>query len=205
MIKKKLNIIILIIAILTLGCRKITHKTDVSGVVYDATTTTVLSHAHVYLLKENGSCFSCNPAPYMDTYTNSDGGFSFNYKAEKGYTYSLGASATNYFDQQSGIIYVDSDKNNKKEKILLNPHAYLKLHIKNTSPFDGSDEISVNFISHPFSFYGTAVDTILTVQAVFGNVNNSIYWGVKKNGVITNNSSSVYCSAFDTTLYNLNY
>lgn len=186
------------------GCRKITHETDVSGTVYDATTMSVISHSHVYLSKENGNCFTCNPGPFEDTYSDADGNFSFHYKADKDYSYSLGATANSYFEQSSGTIYVSNFANNKNEKILLKPHAYLKLHLKSIAGFNGDDAIEVNVIDHPLMFYGMQVDTIFTVK-IFGNSSNTVSWGVKKNNVVTDHLGSVYCPKFDTTLYNINY
>lgn len=202
--KQLLFIALVLINMLLGACRKINHETDVSGTVYDASTMAVISQAHVYLLKENGNCFTCNPVPFADTYADANGNFSFNYKADKGYSYSLGATATNYFDEPGGNIYVVNFKNNKNEKILLKPHAYLKLHIKNTIPFNGDDVIGVNFTTSPFHFYGTQIDTTLTAK-VFGNSTNPVSWAVTKNNLITNYSGSIYCPRFDTTTYTINY
>lgn len=206
--KQLLFLALVLINLLLVGCRKINHETDVSGTVYDATTMAVISQAHVYLSKENGNCFSCNPAPFKDTYSDANGNFSFHYKADKGYSYSLGATATNYFEEPGGSIYVDNFKNNKNEKILLKPHAYLKLHIKNTTPFNGDDIIDVgnSFVSSVGggAFYGSQVDTI-AIGEVFGNYTNNVIWFVTKNGVQTPYSAMVYCPRFDTAFYNINY
>lgn len=204
---------------LLVACRKINHETDVSGTVYDASTMAVISHAHIYLLKENGNCFTCNPVPYQDTYSDANGNFSFNYKADKGYSYSLGATATNYFDEPGGSIYVDNFRNNKKDNISLKPQAYLKVVVKDIAPVDSFNtlnlspygEYSGQWRDGSGTFYngkyGGTIDTF-TVSKVFGNAINEVYYSITDNatGAVTYSlRKSLYCSAFDTTFYNINY
>ncbi|MDT8411295.1 MAG: hypothetical protein RQ875_02435 [Vicingaceae bacterium] len=48
------------------------------------------------------------------------------------------------------------------------------------------------------------VDTSI-VKMVLGNKDNPIAWFVTKNGVQTSFNTTVYCSAFDTTNFSINY
>ena len=43
------------------------------------------------------------------------------------------------------------------------------------------------------------------VKITLGNQNNTIYWGVTKNNIVTNFSESIYSPAFDTTNFSINY
>lgn len=217
--KHVLIMVFIITDLLLAGCRKINHETDVSGTVYDVTTLTVISQAHVYLLKVNGNCFTCNSVPFADTYTDANGNFSFNYKADKGYSYSLGATATNYFDELDATIYVDNFKNNKNNKILLKPQAYLKVLVKDIAPVDSFSTLNLS----PYGEYsgqwrdgsgifyngkyGGTIDTF-TVSRVFGSAINEVYYSITNNAtgaVIYSLRKSLYCNAFDTTTYTINY
>ncbi len=48
------------------------------------------------------------------------------------------------------------------------------------------------------------VDTSV-VKIVGGNQNSPIAWFVTKNNIQTSNNTEVYCSAFDTTNFSINY
>ena len=196
--------------LLFVGCRKISHNTDVSGSVNENGTYRSMADVTVYLLKQDGNCFSCvNPFRIVQT-TNTDenGRFSFDFKSEKGYTYTLAAKKNNYFDLVGGVIHIDKDKNNKGISITLIPYAYLKLHIRNVNPFNGLDLFSISHSYLNYNFYGANVDTIFTISpsAPFkGNEINTLYYGVERNNIITGYSTQVYCPAFDTAFTSVDY
>ena len=178
----------------------------VDGKVQDATTFAGIAGATAYLQKVNPDCFSCQGSKIASATADADGKFQFNFTAEEDYRYSITAEAPKYFNNfYTGGLILDVGKKNHP-LVGLQPEAYLKLYIKNTSPFDGNDVISINGgwnASIP-SFYGTSVDTFTMVR-VNGNVNIAIYWSVTKNDLRNLYSDSIYCPVFDTTLYDINY
>ena len=188
------------------GCKKDRLKTTVDGKVQDATTLAGIAGATAYLQKVNPDCFSCQGSKIASVTADADGKFQFDFTAEEGYRYSITAEAPKYFNNfYTGGLILDVGKKNHP-LVGLQPEAYLKLHIKNTQPFDENDQVGINgeWSGSPEQFYGTSVDTF-TFRKVTGNGNISIYWGVIKNSLTTNNSDSVYCPAFDTAFYNINY
>ena len=173
----------------------------------DATTFAGIAGATAYLQKVNPDCFSCQGAAIASTTADADGKFKFDFTAEEGYRYSITAEALKYFNNfYTGGLILDVGK--KTHPLVgLQPEAYLKLYIKNTASFDAADKIGVNG-SFEWGgggpFYGSRVDTF-AIGKVYGNRINKIYWGVTKNNIQSSYSDSVYCPAFDTTLYNINY
>ncbi len=190
-------------------CKK-DKTTSVNGTVVDATRSlSGVSNATVYLQEDDGPlfCFSCLPQTIATFNADAIGHFSFSFEAKKGASYYVVASAPNYFSSigTQDFTALNSDtKNNIEAK--LRPVAWLRLHLKNITPFDGSDQIGINgdFTGSPLQYYGMSVDST-TVFKVYGNSQIDIYWGVIKYSVQSNYSGSVYCPRFDTTSYNINY
>ncbi|MGZ4035175.1 MAG: carboxypeptidase-like regulatory domain-containing protein [Bacteroidia bacterium] len=205
--KISLNIFIAIAAIIFFSaCRKITRETSVSGHVYDACSQATIPFAHITLSKSDDACNHCGSSVEMDTYTDANGFFSLNYKAERHYLYSVNASVNNYI---SDGVNSDNFKNNDNKKILLHAKVYVKVHIKNTTPFDVNDQIDVEYIytsQLPYEYHGTAVDTTIVLEAM-GCTNHDLRWTVKKNGITTNYDATINCNTapLDTTLYNISY
>ena len=190
------------------GCKKDRLKITVDGKVQDATTFAGIAGATAYLQKVNPDCFSCQGAAIASTTADADGKFKFDFRAEEGYRYSITAEAPKYFNNfYTGGLILDVGKKNRP-LVSLQPEAYLKLHIKNTQPFDINDIISINTPFYPggpgITYYGNFIDTI-AVGKVYGNFNNQFTYWVTKNAIQTKYSDSVYCPAFDTTFYNINY
>ena len=48
------------------------------------------------------------------------------------------------------------------------------------------------------------VDTFI-IDRYAGNSTNTVVWFVGKNSTTTNHNTSVYCPAFDTTSFSINY
>ena len=187
------------------SCRKDNH-THVSGTVLDATTNHPISGATVYLQQRDPNCISCfSPGSSGKATSDANGKFVFDFTADPNYSYSVAAEANKYFnDYSTGGISISSGQTNNSV-VTLRPIAYLKVHAKNTTPYDANDWISVNVIlGGGVAFYGMIVDTTFT-QWAYGNSANNLVWFVKKNGVQHNFSANVACTSFDTTTYNINY
>ncbi|MCC6690109.1 MAG: carboxypeptidase regulatory-like domain-containing protein, partial [Bacteroidia bacterium] len=135
--KTTLSVFISIALMLTgLNACKKDATTTVSGRVTDATTGVAVPNATVYIQRRNTSCFSCNAGTFASVKADSKGNFVYSFEADKDFSYSIAAEANNYFSNKpSGGIGIDSYKKNSL-LVPLQPIAWLKLHVKNTAPFD---------------------------------------------------------------------
>ncbi len=209
MLIKSYYIVLLLASFSFASCKK-DKLTKVTGVVVDETRSlSGINNATVYLQerKSDLTCFSCLPYTIATYNADASGHFSFSFEDREGYAYTVVGSATNYFSNiaTGDDVSVDSRTKNNIE-VTLKPVAWLKLHLKNTTPFDGSDQIGISGNMHgvPQQYYGMSIDSICFFE-VFGNSDVNINWGVIKNTTQTNYSGYVHCPRFDTTSFNINY
>ncbi|MDD5570289.1 MAG: hypothetical protein PHD97_03940 [Bacteroidales bacterium] len=93
--------------------------------------------------------------------------------------------------------------------------AYLKLHIKNQTPFDNNDRVCV-FLQRPHfgtctflintgevCFTGMTIDTIINIK--LDKYGWYIAWSYTKNSLTYPNNDTFQISENDTLLYNINY
>ena len=198
-------------------CKKETLHTAVKGVVADKTNCNALPNAAVYLLE--GEVKLIYPYYFYiaidSTVTNNNGEFSFDLTAKKGMDYAVTAMVDKYYYlYDTEWIFIAEGKANYVV-IGLQPEAFLKIHIKNTQPYDFNDLITIGGDwnnTAPHNYYGIDVDTFVVninhignANPVSGNNNVNIIWWITKNNIETEHSDSVYCLAFDTTVYEINY
>jgi hypothetical protein len=128
------------------SCKKARYETEVCGKVHDASTLAGIATATVYLQKQNYDCFTCPPQTVTSTTTDANGNYSFTFMAEENFDYTLVAAKEKYYNNAStgGVSVGRIGKKNKNKNIPITPYAWIKLHVKNTTPFDGGDYISVN-------------------------------------------------------------
>ena len=140
----------------------------------------------------------------QDTFvTDADGYYEFTFKPKEDYIYYLDAEKEQYWDFIPTLDFSDYKENNLD--IVLDPEAYLELHVKNVNPFDNQDRIHSSFGGNsPDDYYGMSVD-IFRRETVRGNRNINLTWGVVKNSEITEYWDTIYCPAYDTTLYEVLY
>jgi uncharacterized protein YxeA len=91
-------------------------------------------------------------------------------------------------------------------------NAYLKVHIKNVTPFDNNDKIDLdaiiffasgvgNYVGH-----GIKIDTsVLFSTQGEGNLYMKLDWFIIKNSITKEYLDSIYCTSMDTANYTLNY
>lgn len=178
--------------------------TTVEGIVTDEGDGSAIADARVSLLMNNGGGLN-SLVKVAEVYTNSQGEYKLDFDARIGPTYYIEVDKEKYL-KRDGLYSVDT-----KEKNRINPQmnstGILKLHIRNISPFDDQDYLSIapwNLSEISDAFYGQSVDTIINIT-VYGNTLNIIPIWIEKNNIKNGTSFSVFCSAFDTTSYELNY
>ena len=207
--KNNLFSLLLLLAMFTatgISCKKNNGPRIVEGKVQNSTTSEGIAGATVYLMQRNPDCFSCQGTKIANTTADSEGNFHFEFTPEEGFRYSIGAEASKYFNNYyKGGESFDHYEKESLMTVGLDPEAWLKIHIKNTQPVDGTDHIGINlFLGGGVGYYGTHVDTFL-IQKVYGSRSITVPWFVTKNNVTNNYSSQVYSSQFDTTLYTITY
>ncbi len=205
-----MNKIILSLAavlILFTACRKETPNTSVSGTVEESVSHTGIAYAKVRLLALETNCYSCVPSEVASYDADASGAYSFEFSQQEGYVYEIRAKKEKYFDSTTGVSITAGEKNTAV-RIMLDAEAYLKLYVKNTSPFDGNDKI---IITGDWSgglydnvYDGTGIDTVV-YKTVRAGSQVKVNWAVTKNSITAPYSAALNCSALDTTFYNINY
>jgi hypothetical protein len=188
------------------SCKKTAH-THIDGTIQDAYNRTLIAGANVYVAGSLPGCNSCGgPGNSPSTISDANGKYSIDFNAEKKYDYVIYAGATNYMPAlPNGAVSINVGQQNPIN-IALAAIAYLKIHAKNTCPFDANDQIVINGMPDVpgNTINGKVVDTLVT-QFAYGNTTNPLVWIVKKNNVKTSYSANVYCTPFDTTFFSINY
>ena len=192
-------LVLLLIPISGCGDKDIIKGIDVSGYVLEYGTLEPIEGARVYLIAGISSVTD-------KVITDMSGRYEFKRPhRETGTVLSLYAFADDYYD----IIEADVPLPWKKQEIdiVMDPYAWIKLHIKNTNPFDHNDLLSFSGEwgggSLP-DYYGMNVD-LYYLQKVYGNRFIDIYWGVTKNNNFNFSQDSVFTVAHDTVDFEILY
>lgn len=191
-----------------LGCKKDSGKTTIEGIVFETSASNRVGGATVYLMAQSNDCLTCPVGAIKSTTTNNAGEFDFTFEAEDGVSYKLVAKKDKYFENaivESPLI--ENGRKNKKKDLHIYPEGFIRLHVKNTQPFDGNDEIGIRVkygYGGGYSFGGSMVDTTF-IEQTRGNEVISINWFTKKDGKYQNYEGSVTSIKFDTVSFTLNY
>jgi hypothetical protein len=199
----------LFIVLTTVSCEKTLIKTgNIVGVVKDSTTGELIANADVFLLQNeigDGDIWNGGGPSEQIDYVTSDanGNFMFTFDYDKNYRYLCGAEKDLYFDLDQEFAVDEDAKDGVNVEVLLNPVAYISMHLQAINEYEVSDYISVSNLYS--TFYGSDIDTnlIFTVQ---GNIDNKIVWFIYIDGSAEGSESlDVYCPAFDTTFVEILY
>lgn len=140
-------------------CNKVLEK----GSVYDETTNKPIADATVILIANKSGCFSCSGGFVTKTIkTDKNGDFLMEFEGSSDYYYTMKAIKEKYYDSVEGGARDECSPDKRKKKLLyINPEAYLKLHIKNTQPFDESDSFLLGFYT---DLYGNSIERLIGVS-----------------------------------------
>ncbi len=187
---------------------KLPH-TIIEGTVTAFGTGKPVEKAMVIILEQKLILFSGGFPHALDTvYTDANGHYRYEVMEKKDYFYALEAGGEQYFSiYHLDIPSLKPFEYNKRD-LVLDPKAYIELHIKNVKPFNGNDEmiISGNWSasSNENRYSGKDTDEI-SVRIVPGNRIQKLTFYITKNNIQTKQIDSIYCPAFDTVRYDLNY
>ncbi len=208
----------IIISAIIYSCKKDKEKITINGVVTDPNMNVKVSNAHVTISASmvTSGFYNSNYTDIASTTTDGNGAFTFEFEKQKSAGYRIYISKDNYFDNTidipdgkivSGTPYTPTYN--------IYPVAYVKLHVKNSTPFDTNDKIRYSYTSGYTSCfeccsnviikgYGQHYDTISKCKT-YGSQNVIINWSVYKAGYDIAYGDTFFCTPFDTTFYEILY
>ncbi|MBC8047855.1 MAG: hypothetical protein H7Y00_13740 [Fimbriimonadaceae bacterium] len=202
------NYILLFLIFLSASCNKETAPTSVNGTVRDATTNAAVADAEVGLFETDGeSSFGLGGTLLEEKCADASGEFSFDFSARENYQYYVHAIKEQYWNNQTdNITFVEDLGNENVLKVSLYPEAILKIHIIDTLPYFENSEFRANFFGGSIQINGYQLDTVFR-GTVYGNGYFDIFCVVEDIPINFNNifEATIYCSAFDTTYYEILY
>ena len=211
LMKRIFQFILFFFLFLFLSCNKDDNDlATVEGTVIEFGTNEPIEGATVILQLGSGATSLGGGANVSrrDTFiTQADGNYLFTYKSED-FTYSnLVADHKDYFfnNPPDGIVCC-----NYQYDIVMDPNAWIKLHVKNTMPVNMNDKIKYTGefergISLPLDEHFGADFNQYFVEPVRGNREILITWWVTKSNQETKFEQKVICPARDTTLFEVFY
>ena len=204
----------LLIAVLSLfSCKKTLDptldptETTVYITLTDKTTKQPILNGDVYLMDYYGQY---NPDVFWYKYiafekTNSYGQCVFNFTPDEEYNDFFFLSVADGYYENHDLIKDNvciGEVNNIRLEI--QPEAFLKVFVKNTTPYDQADIIFIEDYGIPSggsgTFYGVTVDAY-TFARTWGNHVQELNYTITKNNVVTKYTCDIYCPANDTTYY----
>ncbi len=178
-------------------------QTTVNGKVIDIENYSPIAGATVYFMKQDQS----NPGVYIhfhSTTTDADGRFSHSFTAQEKFNYYTYATYQNYLiNDFINIPYGQTNLVN----ILLTKPGFMAIHVKNTSPFNSSDQINIfdsDYLKNEHIFNGNTVDTTIVITS-YGNQTHPVKWKVTKNDTTITYNQAFNFIAFDTLSFDLFY
>lgn len=213
-----------IFSIVTIGlsmlnaCKKDDRTIQVSGTVTDATGNKVEGvTVNLQGTILQGGAYSSSFSDIASAKTDANGFYEINTDWQTVGKYKITLFKYNYFESSQEYIADDISKGSKVTKnLIINPVAWLKMVVNNTDPYDDSDKITFKYDSEgtPLCYDCCNNNPTLGEGMIYsntskcklpGNKNAKISWTVLKNGEIKTFSENIFCPAFDTTAFNINY
>lgn len=213
-----LIIICVIIANSNTSCNKDKNLIKISGYVFDPNNNTYVQGANITVssIKVSSGFYNSNYTDISSATTEANGSFSFEFDQEKSAGYRFYIFKENYFDHTIDVPDADIQPENIYAPAFeLYTVSYLKLHVKNSSPYDENDFIAYSYnidnincvdccTNTVFKGYGTSYDSTYKCKT-HGSRNVQINWHVTKWTSDVAYSDTVFCTAFDTTFYEILY
>lgn len=210
---------IITIGLLTINaCKKDKKTIQLSGIISDASGNKVEGvtvNLQGTLLQ--GGAYSSGFSDIASAKTDANGYYEINTDWQTVGKYKITLFKYNYFENSKEYIADDIPIGSEVTKNLnIHPIAWIKIIVNNTDPYDNSDRISFKYDSEdtpvcsdccnntPTLGYGMIYSNTSKCK-LYGNKNAKISWTVQKHSEIKTYSENVFCSAFDTTAFNIDY
>jgi hypothetical protein len=220
---RKLLIYLMLFAVffsIVQSCKKKNDKLTISGLVYNTNENNTMKDVQVILFaqKISNGTFSSNYETIGSGTTGTDGKFSFTLDNIRVLSYRLTFNKFNYFDLIKDLRGdVVSKGGEYKKSYEIYPCAFLKLRIKNVSPYNAQDYMSyrLNFTEDKptgfeccsdsvSTFHGKNIDIIRKCKT-YGNQNIEINWNYTKHNITQIRTTNITCIPFDTSSVELFY
>lgn len=143
--------------------------------------------------------------PIDTTYTDEQGYYVYDFKHvphsdDYFFTYQVKAVQQNYF---KGYTEFESGYWERDRDIILDPFAWIKVHVKNVNPFDDNDYL-FTASKGGGHYYGLKIDSFES-HIGRGNRKVELYWTITKNKIETIHFDSLFLPAHDTVPYEILY
>ncbi|HOY33170.1 MAG TPA: carboxypeptidase-like regulatory domain-containing protein [Bacteroidales bacterium] len=213
-------VLYIILLSIIVSCNKDKKNTiHIEGRVYDPNTAAYVQGAEVSFAASklsSGGVFSSGYEVIATTVTDALGTFVFDFVNDKYAGFQIRISKPQYFG-----LFKDISTSEIVPEITFSPTyniypvAYIDLKIRNAMPFDTSDFISYYFSSGWLGGYDCCDNTIMqghgadftdtVLCKTHGNQNVTLTYNVTKEGTTLLHTTTLYCPAFDTTYFIINY
>jgi len=213
-------LICLIILLSSVSCDKDKKNSiHVEGKIYDPNSVSYVDGAEVIIAASklsSGGIFSSGYEDIASTTTDASGTFIFDFLEDKFAGYQIRVAKPQYFscikdvstsEIQPGITFSPTYN--------IYPVGYINLKIRNAMPFDTNDFVSYSFTSgylNGNSCCGNAISQghgLYFADTIFckthGNQDVTVTYNVTKSGSTHVYTQTHYCSAFDTTYFNIDF
>jgi 5-hydroxyisourate hydrolase-like protein (transthyretin family) len=204
--KTIITVICLLGGIYISSCKKTVFNRAAKGHIVDFTTGKGIAGAKVFLKRSKGQTLDPTNAVEQDTiYTGSDGNFDFHYKKYNNWSYEICASKEDYFfDPNLDYKTVEKD-NNRSLELKLFPKAILNFDIKNSK---GGDFLNFGILVGRCSreeILGQGVFKTIPFEVIGNTITPFSYYIVDRNGQESIVDTVIYCPAFQTTTFTIEY
>lgn len=217
------NIVLLVVISIFIAtgiasCKKNKNVITINGHVYDPYSGSFISGANVTISssKLSSGFYNSNYTDIATVATDANGAFSFEFEQEKSSGYRFYIYKDKYFDRTIDVADADIQPENIYAPTFdIHPIGYLKLHVKNSSPYDANDFIAYSYNIDNISCMECCTNTVLKGYGktydstykckTYGSRDVQINWHVTKLGYDVTYSDTIFCAPFDTTFYEILY
>jgi 5-hydroxyisourate hydrolase-like protein (transthyretin family) len=202
----KIYIYIIIIIFLTTSCGKTVYNSRAQGHIIDATTGQPVAGAWVELTREKTAFLGRTTIETeAKTLTKEDGSFVIDYRRSRGWQYVVYSGKQDYFfspsSEQESLDFIG----NKNLQIKLAPRAELVFDIRNTKGGSGIDFGTLHSRGGGGESLGSGVFESYSYQ-IQGNIQIGIYYYIQDTfGNEVKYDTSIYCPAFESTTFRIDY
>ncbi len=214
------RIIIFCVGMISLvACKKDKNTIHIEGKVYDPNTAAYVSDARVTIAASklsSGGIFSAGYADIATAVSDAGGNFVFTFEEEKFGGFQIRVEKENYFSTFKEISTSEIVAGTTYTPTLnILPVCFIDLKIRNAAPYDTNDLVFYSFTSGFLNGSGCCGNTITYGHGLYyadtvlckthGNQNVTLSYNVRKEGITTLHTKTLYCTAFDTTYFVIDY
>ncbi len=206
---KKYLILLIPMLLMLAECRKPDKTTYIktSGKVLEFGSNKPIKNAKVGIYEEGGAFLGSTWTKLVDTTrTDANGFYHFDKgNLDKGSSFFISAFADKYYTYDPNN-YLVTGQEVTNLNIVLDPFAWIKVHVKNVNPFNDRDSILLGNVvgTIPMTHVGRNVE-LNYINKVQGNLAIRATWTVAKNGRGQSFVDTIIILAHDTLNYEILY